>query len=111
MYAIDGGRLRFRQVPPTHAPLEVLVTCISERIGRLLERHGLLVRDLDHSYLNVAETKDDAAMEALRGHFIPYIPYRIALGPQEGHKAFTLQTLPVMAEDDAGAVAKAALTD
>ena len=95
-------------MPPTRDTLEVLVTCISERIGRLLERHGLLVRDLDRSYLNTVESKDNAAMDAWRGHSIPY---RIALAPHEGRKAFTLQTLPAMAEDDAGAVAKAALTD
>lgn len=44
-------------------------------------------------------------MDALRGHSITY---RIALGPHEGHKAFTLQSLPAFMEEDGGAVAKAA---
>ena len=40
-------RLSFRRVPPpTVAALEKWVRGISERIGRALERHGLLVRDL-----------------------------------------------------------------
>ena len=63
------------------------------------------MRDLDHSYLNTAETKDDAARD-LRGRSISY---RIALGPHEGRNAFTLQTLPAMAEAHAGAVANPGL--
>jgi len=62
----------------TRVTLEVLVTHIRERIDRHLERHGRLVRDLDHSYLHIAESKHDAAMDALRAHSITY---RIALGP------------------------------
>lgn len=54
-------------------------------------RHGLLIRNLEHGYLNLAEAEEDeAAMEALRAHSITY---RIALGPQEGRKVRTLQTL------------------
>ena len=42
-------------------------------------------------------------MDALRGHSIPMAS---PSAPREGRRAFTLQTLPAMAEDDAGAVAK-----
>ena len=42
-----GERLTFRRVPPpTVAALEKLIRGLSERVGRTLERQGLLVRDL-----------------------------------------------------------------
>jgi hypothetical protein len=50
----------------------------------------LLVRDAEHSYLAL-EDLDEDPMDQLRGHSITY---RIALGPQQGRKVFTLQTLP-----------------
>jgi hypothetical protein len=50
----------------------------------------LLVRDAEHSYLAL-EGLDEDPMDQLRGHSITY---RIALGPQQGRKVFTLQTLP-----------------
>ena len=47
VYVTTGKRLTFRRVPPpTLAALEALVRVISERVGRALERQGLLVRDL-----------------------------------------------------------------
>jgi hypothetical protein len=48
------------------------------------------VRDLESSHLDRAP-REDAALEHLQGHSITY---RIVLGPQEGRKAFTLQTVP-----------------
>jgi hypothetical protein len=50
----------------------------------------LLVRDAKHSYMAL-EGLDEDPMDQLRGHSITY---RIALGPQQGCKVFTLQTLP-----------------
>ncbi|MBL8201475.1 MAG: transposase, partial [Chromatiales bacterium] len=89
-YALAQGRPRFRRVPPpTTAELDALLQQITARIGRHLERRGLLVRDAESAYLDRA-TGDDAALEHLQGHSITY---RIALGPQEGRKAFTLQTV------------------
>jgi len=44
------------------------------------------VRDLESSYLARAPGAD-AALEILQGHSITY---RIAVGPHEGRKAFTL---------------------
>lgn len=90
-YAMEQGRPRFRRVPsPTPAELDTLLQQITARVGRHLERRGLLVRDLESSHLARAPG-DDAALEHLQGHSITY---RIALGPQEGRKAFTLQTVP-----------------
>ena len=47
VYVATGERLIFRRVPPpTVVALGKLVRGISERVGRALERHGLLVRGL-----------------------------------------------------------------
>jgi hypothetical protein len=50
----------------------------------------LLVRDAEHSYLTLKNSQEDP-MDQLRGHSITY---RIAVGPGQGRKVFTLQTLP-----------------
>jgi hypothetical protein len=58
----------------------------------------LLVRDADDSYLSAhaMDSDDDDPMHHLLGHSITY---RIAVGPQQGRKVFTLQTLPNCADD------------
>lgn len=63
---------------------------LTYRIARHLERRGLLIRDLESSHLTRAPG-EDAALEILQSHSITY---RIAVGPHEGRKAFTLQTVP-----------------
>ena len=50
----------------------------------------MLERDAEHSYLAL-ESADEDPMDQLRGHSITY---RIAVGPQQGRKVFTLETLP-----------------
>jgi len=67
-----------------------LVHTISLRVARFLERRGLLERDEEDSYLTL-DCLDDEPMQQLHGHAITY---RIALGPQQGRKVFTLQTIP-----------------
>jgi hypothetical protein len=63
------------------------------------------VRDAEHSYLAL-EGLDEDPMDQLRGHSITY---RIAVGPQQGRKVFTLQTLPDERDaDDAPAVGNVA---
>jgi hypothetical protein len=52
---------------PTSAELQVLVRRISERIGRLLERKGLLVRDVKSSHLAFDPGGEDSALAELRG--------------------------------------------
>ena len=49
-------------------------------------------RDPEHPELPLGE---DAALEILQGHSITY---RTVIGPQEGRKALTVQTLPALAE-------------
>ena len=89
---------------PTSAELTELTQTLARRIGRYLERHGLLERDAENSYL----AGDDLAASPMAQLLGSSITYRIAVGPQQGRKVFTLQTLP--ANDDAfdGGVGKVA---
>jgi hypothetical protein len=90
------GSLRFLWVKaPTNAELAGLTQTLARRIGRFLERQGLLERDAENSYL-AGDDLEAGPMEQLLGSSITY---RIATGPREGQKVFTLQTLP--AEPDA----------
>ena len=91
VYARVNGQAQFQRVPPpTKMELESVLECITIRIGRHLERCGLLVRDAESSHLS-REPGEDAGLEALQSHSIGY---RIAVGPHEGRKAFALQTVP-----------------
>ena len=86
-----GSSTRFRWVKaPTSAELTHLTHTIARRVGRFLERQGLLERDAENSYL-AGDTMEAGPLDALLGHSITY---RIAVGPQAGRKVFTLQTLP-----------------
>jgi len=103
----EGERLRFRRVrAPERAELEALVQSVSERVGRHLERQGLLVRDAEASYLALEPEGEDALAPVLGSA----ITYRIALGPHQGRKAFTLRTLAPdpWAEERSTRVAQAA---
>ena len=85
------GSLRFRWVKaPTSAELARLTQTLALRIGRYLERQGLLERDAENSYL-AGDELEAGPMEQLLGSSITY---RIAVGPRQGRKVFTLQTLP-----------------
>ena len=85
-----NGTARFRWVKaPSSAELTQLAHTIAHRVGRFLERQGLLERDAENSYLS-GDAVDDDPMSQLCGHSITY---RIAVGPQAGRKVFTLQTL------------------
>ena len=96
---VDGppGLARFRWVKaPTTEELNQLAHTIAHRVGRFLERQGLLERDMENSYL-ASDAVDEDAMTQLLGHSITY---RIAVGPQAGRKVFTLQTLPACDPED-----------
>lgn len=92
---VDGNKFR-RVKSPTSAELTQLAHTIAQRIGRFLERQGLLERDAENSYLT-GDAVDEVLMSQLRGHSITY---RIAVGPQQGRKVFTLQTLPACDPED-----------
>jgi len=81
---------------PTSAELTQLSQTIARRVGRFLERQGLLERDAENSYL-AGDALEAGPMDQLLGHSITY---RIAIGPQQGRKVFTLQTLPASDLDE-----------
>jgi hypothetical protein len=90
----DGHGVRFRRVKaPTNDEITHLTHTIAHRVARHLERQGLLERDTGHAYLTADGVDDDpeSPMNQLLGSSITY---RIAVGPQQGRKVFTLQTLP-----------------
>lgn len=70
--------------------MALTVLSIASRVGRNLERQGLLERDAENSDL-ASDAVDDDLLNHLPGSSITY---RIAVGPQAGRKVFTLQTLP-----------------
>ncbi len=97
MVALDGAYVAdteppvFRRIaPPREAELQALVERLAERVGRSLERQGLLVRDTENDFLEFGPAAG-GAMDDLIGHSITY---RVAVGPRAGQKVFALQTLP-----------------
>ncbi len=83
-----GAPPRFQWVrAPTFAQLTRLADTIARRVGRCLQRHGLLEAEYDDP---VDAAWDDDPMPLL-GHAITY---RIAVGPHQGRKVRMLQTLP-----------------
>jgi len=70
--------MRFRWIKaPSSNELTQLTHTIAHRIGRYLERQGLLVRDAEHNHLSL-DAADEGPMEHLLGSSITY---RIAMGP------------------------------
>ena len=66
----------FRRVKaPTSTELTQLSQTIASRVGRFLERQGLLERDEENSYL-AGDALEAGPMDQLRGHAITY---RIAI--------------------------------
>jgi hypothetical protein len=90
---------RFRWVKaPSRDELTQLTHTIAHRVARYLERQGLLVRDGENSYLTAEGV--DADHETPMNHLLgSSITYRIAMGPQQGRKVFTLQSLPDCSAD------------
>jgi hypothetical protein len=92
------GSTRFRWVKaPTSQELTQLAHTIAHRVGRFLERQGLLGRDAENSYLASDAVGEDPMSQLLGSS----ITYRIAVGAQAGRKVFTLQTLPACDPQDA----------
>ena len=88
-----GSAVCFQRIKsPTSEELARLTHTIGKRIGRFLERQGLLERDAENSYLNANAIEDEYdPMHQLHGSSVTY---RIAVGPRQGRKVFTLQTIP-----------------
>lgn len=60
-----------------------------------------MVRDMDNTYPNLPIDDDDSLLQ-LQG---ASVSYRIALGPQQGQKVFTLQTQPAISDGEYGQLA------
>ncbi len=117
----SDGSVRFRRVKvPKSAKVTHLTHTLAHRIGRFLERQGLLERDADdcmdaggrathgavaeNSYL-AGDDVEAGPMDQLLGHSITY---RIAVDPRQGRKVFTLQMLPPCDEPFVDPVGKVA---
>jgi hypothetical protein len=61
-----------RIAPPTRAELQALVERIGANLGKHLERRGILVRDVESSYLALDPDCDEDALPDLQGHSISY---------------------------------------
>jgi hypothetical protein len=86
----------FRRIaPPSATELQALVHRIAERIGRALQRQGLLIRDCETSYLAL-DPADDSAMNDLLGHSITY---RVAVGPRAGENEICRLTMIAISGD------------
>jgi ribosomal protein S27E len=102
MLVLDGAYLVgteppvFRRItPPGETELQTLVERLAERIGRALERRGVLVRDAESSFLEL-DAVAGGPIDDLLGHSITY---RVAVGPRAGQKVFSLQTVPAREEE------------
>jgi hypothetical protein len=97
MLFLDGAYLfkganppLFRHVAGSSAnELQRLVEQVGAQVGQVLERHGLIERDIENAWL--ATDFEAGPLDDLIGHSITY---RIAVGPRAGQKLFTLQTVP-----------------
>jgi hypothetical protein len=70
-----GGTTFTRIKAPSHNDMVDLVHTISQRIARYLEKAGLVVRDMDNTYLNLPIDGEDSLLQ-LQG---ASVSYRIAL--------------------------------
>ncbi|MCP4472408.1 MAG: hypothetical protein GY815_17320 [Gammaproteobacteria bacterium] len=90
------GKTRFQRTnAPDQRELTELVDTISHRVAGFFEREGILERGEENSYLNLEGDEDP--MQQVLGCSVSY---RIAIGPQQGRKVFTLQTIPSWEDDD-----------
>ena len=93
---MQGSLDRFRWVKaPTSDELARLTHTIARRVGRFLQRQGLIERDAENGHL-AGDAVDDESTAHLQGHSITY---RIAMGPQTGRKVFSLEIDYVLEPD------------
>ena len=96
----DNRPPRFQRVKaPDKGELEKLIQLISRRVGRCLERQGLLEQDTESAWLHLDPAEDTDAMPLIQASSISY---RIAFGPQQGRKAFMIRTIRPLDRPDPG---------
>jgi len=91
--------MRFQRIKaPNRVELTRLTHTIAHRVGRYLERQGLIDHDAGNIFLSqeAVDASDEDPTNQLLGSSVTY---RIAVGPQQGRKVFTLQTLPDLDTD------------
>jgi len=96
----SGVPMRFRQVKvPSRVELTQLTYTIARRVGRYLERQGLMAHEAGNIFLTqeAVDASDEDPTNQLLGNSVTY---RIAVGPQQGRKVYTLQTLPDVGSDN-----------
>jgi hypothetical protein len=97
MLFLDGVYLFRGAHPPLFHPvagpsaneLQRLVEQIAVQVGQVLERRGLIERDIENAWL--ATDFEAGPLDDLIGYSITY---RIAVGPKAGQRLFTMQTVP-----------------
>ena len=96
----DNRPPRFLRVKaPDKSALEELVQLISQRVGRCLERQYLLEPLVENAWLKLDPAEDTDAMPQILGSSMSY---RIAIGPQQGRKAFMICTIRPLDRPDSG---------
>ena len=105
VYELDanGEPTIFHAAPePTRAELAKILVKIIDRVTRLLERRGIIIRDPEHG-LQIDLSDEDSFAKLQAGA----ISYRFAFGPNKGKKALTLKTVPEQDHNsEGGLVAK-----
>jgi hypothetical protein len=96
-----GLQINTRIKAPTQDDMVEIVHSISQRIAKYLEKVGLVEGDMENSFLNLPVDDEDSLLQ-LQG---ASVSYRIAMGPQQGQKVFTLQTLSASNEGEYGQLA------
>jgi hypothetical protein len=94
----QGGKgankqIRFHPVKtPTRKALDTLLEKIIQRLIRKLERDGLLIAEEEYPWLDFGDTEplDNISAASIR--------YRIAIGPQSGHRTLTIHN-PAMVRE------------
>ncbi|SIR68912.1 transposase [Fluoribacter gormanii] len=97
-YGLDenGDLVEFHAInKPTFEEMQIVLHRICERLGRLLEKRGLLCRDAEQSYLTFDYDNEDVINDLIGSS----ITYRVAVGKNKGKKVYTLQTIPAQLED------------
>jgi hypothetical protein len=106
--AADDRPPRFQRVTaPDKGEPEELIQLINQRVGRCLERQGLLEQDTGSVWLDLDPAEDTDATPDKAGWALPLIQgssisYRIAVGPQQGRKAFMIRTIRPLDRPDHG---------
>jgi hypothetical protein len=96
----DNRPPRFLRVKaPDKSALEELVQLISQRVGHCLERQSLLEQNVENAWLKPDPAEDTDAMPQILGSSMSY---RIAIGPQQGRKAFMIRTIRPLDRPDPG---------